>query len=200
MISSMSVNNSSWADDSYELLADLRVGLRVLVLGPGETNRKKLFQKRQTVIQALQDASKGDDDVCTCEDLFRQQPQPPIELGYAELAHIDQADVVIALVLASPSRQGGVYRELEIIAPYPDYRQKVVIFLPTQKSYLNRFQAGSLQLYREEQKIGLSWQDLMECQQLRQICINRVEEERRQRMYNRFFARIRARGHLLREK
>lgn len=192
----MTIDNSSWADDSYELLADLRVGLRVLVLGPGETNRERLFQKRQTVIQALKDASKGDDDVRTCEDLFSQQPRPPIELGYAELAHVDQADVVIAIILASPSRQGGVFRELEIIAPYPDYRKKVVIFLPTQKSYLDRFQAGSLQLYREEQKISLSWTNLMECQQLRQLCINRVEEERKQRMYNKFFARIHARGRL----
>ena len=190
----MSTDVSSWAGEASQLLADLRVGLRVLVLGPGETSRAQLLQKRMTIIEALQDASKGDDVVTTCEELFRHQAPSEIELGYAELAHVDRADIVIALVLASPSEQGGVYRELEIIAPFPKYRQKVLIFLPTQKSYLNRFQAGSLAAYKGEQKIQLKWDVLMECQQLREICISKVEQERKQRMFNKFMARMHARG------
>ncbi len=190
----MSADVSSWAEEASQLLDDLRVGLRVLVLGPGETSRPQLLQKRMTVIEALQHASKGEDVVTTCEELFRHQAPSPIEAGYAELAHVDGADMVIALVLASPSEQGGVYRELEIIAPFPKYRQKVLIFLPAQKSFLNRFQAGMLAAYKEEQKISLEWPVLMECQQLRELCIGRVEQERKQRMFDKFGARMRARG------
>lgn len=190
----MNADISSWADESDELLADLWVSLRVLVLGPGETSNLKWFEKRISVINALRDASNDKDEVTTCEELFRNQQPPPIEHGYAELAHFEKADVVIALVMASPSRQGSVYRELEIMAPYAHLRRKVRIFMPTQKTYLERFQAGVLNLYGEEQKFKLSWSILQHCQQLRELCINSVKVERNQRMYDTFFARVRTWG------
>lgn len=190
----MGTTDSSWADESYELLAGLWVNLRVLVLGPGEGSKEEWFAKRREIIKALIDASEQRDTVLTCEDLFRQQPSPPIEKGYAELAHVDRADVVIALIVASPSEQGGVYRELEIIAGYSSFRKKVLIFMPSQKSYLKRFQAGALQVYRDGQKVEMDWPTLMECQQLRKTCIGKVEEERKQRMHDKFVAIMRSRG------
>ena len=104
----MCASDSSWADESYKLLANLWVDLRVLVLGPGENSKEEWFAKREDIIKALRDASNQKDTVLTCENLFKQQPPPPIEKGYAELAHVDRADVVVALVVASPSEQGGV--------------------------------------------------------------------------------------------
>jgi hypothetical protein len=190
----MAAADLPWANESSQILESLWVELRVLVLGPGESSKAEWFAKRQDIIKAIRDASEQRDTVLTCEEVFRQQAEPPVEKGYAELAHVDRADVVVALIVASPSEQGGVYRELEIIAPYPQFRRKVVIFLPSQKSYLERFQAGMLQVYREEQKVQMDWATLMECKQLRQICIGKVAEERKQRMYDAFFAKMRSRG------
>jgi len=190
----MSADISSWAEESYELLSDLWGPLRVLVLGPGEASKSKWLLKRREIIESLESASEGKDAVSTCEELFGLHPPPLIEYGYAELAHVDRADVVIVLIVAGPSQQGGVYRELDIIAQFPKYRKKVIIFLPRQKSYLDCFQAGALQAYAEDQKVKMSWATLMECQQLRQICISKVSEERKQRMFNKFIAMMHARG------
>ena len=189
------MGHSSWADESYsELLSDLWVDLRILVLGPGETSKPEWQDKRREIITSLKTASEDRDDVKTCEELFREHPPVVIEHGYAELAHVDKEDIIIALIVASPSEQGGVYRELEIIAEYSKYRGKALIFLPNQRNYIYRFQAGMLQVYKEEQKIVMDWPTLMECQKLRRICIGKVEEERKQRMYNKYFARMKTRG------
>ncbi|GEM_PF-6754982 len=193
----MTSGGSSWSTESSELLNDLWVDLRVLVLGPGETGNEEWLTKRTNLIDALKELSREKeekDEVRTCEELFRLQSSTSIELGYAELTHVDTADLVIALVLASPTRQGGVYRELEIIAPFPNYRKKVIIVLPKQKSYLQRFQSGALEVYKEEQKIAMDWSTLKECNRLRQICKGKVEEERKQRMFNKYMARMHARG------
>lgn len=193
----MTSGGSPWATESFNLLDNLWVDLRVLILGPGETGNQEWFGKRINLVEALKELSQEKeekDEVRTCEELFRLQHGIPIELGYAELTHVDTADLVIALVLGSPNRQGGVYRELEIIAPFPNYRKKVIIVIPNQKSYLQRFQSGVLAVYKEEQKIAMDWNTLRECSLLRQICKGRVEEERKQRMFNKFIARMRARG------
>lgn len=193
----MGTDISSWAEESYQLLSDLWIPLKVLVLGPGETSKSKFLLKRREIIESLKEASEGEDAVSTSEELFRLHPAPQIEYGYAELAHVDQADVVIALIVASPREQGGVYRELDIIAQFPKYRKKVIIFLPRQKNYLDRFQAGALQAYTEDQKVKMTWPTLMECQQLREMCISKVHEQRKQRMFNKFITRIHARGEQL---
>ncbi len=190
----MSTGVQQWADEAHELLADLRVGLRVLVLGPGEKSEKKWFEKRKEIIKAIEEASRGNDTVCTCEDLFRLQPDPPVEIGYAELTHVERADIVVALIVASPSEQGGVYRELDIIAGFPKFRKKVIIFLPTQKSYLERFQAGALKVYKEEQKVSMKWPTLLQCKELRKTCVSKIDAERRVRMFDAFVAKMHALG------
>ncbi len=182
-----------WASEAYELLSH-RVDLRVLVLGPGEVSKREWFEKRKEIIKALDEASGGKDTISTCEELFRLHPETNIESAFAELAHIDTADVVIALIVASPKTQGGVYRELGIIAQYPKYRKKVIMFLPSEKSYLECFQAGMLKLYKEEQKNSMAWSDLMECQKLRKMCVGRVNEERKQRMFDIYMAIMHSRG------
>ena len=190
----MSSGAPSLDNEIQQILSQLWVNLCVLVWGPGETSKRLWFQKREEVIKALKDASNGQDEVLTSEDLFLRHPSPPIEYGYAELAHAEIADVIIALVVASPSRQGGVYREFEIIAQHPNLRDKVWIFLPAQKAYLSRFQSGMLSAYREHQKISLRWGSLQTCERLREICISKVDEERRIRMLDRMVARTQARG------
>jgi hypothetical protein len=184
----------AWAQESERFLADLDSPIRVLVWGPGETSRKAWFEKRAEVVRELKDALSSEDEVYTSEEIFERQDSAPIEAGYAELAHVAEADLVIALVLASPSRQGGVYRELEILVPYEWLRRKVLIFLPSNKSYLKRFQAGMLDMYRDDQKISMSWSVLKECQKLRKLCVARVMEERKRRRYEVFSARLRAQG------
>ena len=100
-------------------------------MGPGETNKQKWFDKRTAVIKALNDASNGQDTIVTSEDLFGEKPPAPLDYGHVELIHAEKADIIIALVLASPSRQGGVYRELEIIAPHRRLRKKYGYFYLT---------------------------------------------------------------------
>jgi len=190
----MSNSAQQWADEAQELLTDLRVGLRVLILGPGEKSEKKWFEKRKQIIKAIEEASRGSDTACTCEDLFRLQPDPPVEIGYAELAHVAKADIVVALIVASPKEQGGVYRELDIIAGFQKLREKVIMFLPTQKSYLERFQAGALKVYKEEQKVSMEWPTLLQCEELRKTCISKIDGERKVRMFDALVAKMHALG------
>lgn len=190
----MSADNSSLDSDVQQILSELRVNLRVLVCGPGVTSKAAWFDKRAEVVKALNDSSQGKDTVFTSEELFARLPPTPIEYGYAELAHAEESDIIIALVMASPSRQGGVYRELEIIAQHPRLRNKVWIFLPDNKTYLRRFQAGMLDAYRAHQKICLSWNTLRTCERLREMCVSKVEEERKVRMLDRMLARTHMSG------
>ncbi len=185
---------SSYADDIQEFLGSLWVDLRVLVWGPGKTNNQEWFDKRGEVIKALVSASDGRDTVVTSEELFEQMGEPPIETGAAELVHALKADVIIALVMASPSRQGGVYRELQMIAPHPKLRDKTWIFMPEAKHYTTHFQAGMLAWYREEHKIALPWDALKVCERLRDMCIDKVADERRQRMLNTLNAQMHSEG------
>ena len=112
----------------------------------------------------------------------------PIEPGHFEIHHAQVADVILALVLASPKSQGGVYRELEIIASYESLRLKTHIFLPHgpgAKAYLDRFHAGQLHAYSESQKHFYRWSDLNSCVRVRAKSRVIVEDQRKLRMYRR---------------
>jgi hypothetical protein len=182
------ITTSTYVNDVQLAINSLRVNLTVLVWGPGETNKQKWFDKRTAVIKALNDASNGQDTIVTSEDLFGGKPPAPLDYGHVELIHAEKADIIIALVLASPSRQGGVYRELEIIAPHRRLREKVWIFLPDSRGYLNRFSAGMLRAYRDDHKISCSWNMIQTCKRIRDISISKVNEERKQRMYDKLNA------------
>jgi hypothetical protein len=173
-------------DNTLEEL--LSVPLRVLIWGPGITSNKAWFEKRKEVVEALKAASGGKDEIFMSEELFKDTKTVTVDSGYVELVHAQKADVIIALVMASPDRQGGVYRELEICAPHPDIRNKVWIFMPDVKKWLNCFQAGMFSAYRDHQKIPLRWKDLKACENLRNMCRSKVEEERRIRMMDRLMA------------
>lgn len=178
---------------TIKILDSLEPNLNILVWGPGETSNPAWLSKRTEVIKALRDASGGKDTVVTSEELFKANP-PPIEPGFAELTHAHQADIIIALVLATPRRQGGVYRELQLIAPYRALREKVWIFIPDVKTYVGSFHTGMLAAYREDHKVPLSWSLIKTCLRLREICINRVNEERKQRTYDRLEAFMHSKG------
>ncbi len=173
-----------------DLYSDLDVSLRVLVWGPGKTNRSELYEKRTMLIAHLEQSSNGRDAIYTSEDMFREQPPPKgIDVGSAEIRHARWADVIIALVLAPPDEQGGVYRELQIIATERELRERVWIFMPRHRDWERLFSAGSLAAYREDHKIRVEWPDLLECVDLRAMSLDKVEEERRQQMYDRLNAR-----------
>lgn len=184
----------NYLDRIQKRLDSLWVDLAVLVWGPGETAKPEWFEKRAKVVDALKTASRGRDQVYTSEEIFRALNHPALEPGRLEIIHAEEADVIIALVMASPDRQGGVYRELEIVAPYEELRRKVWIFLPEEKKWLERFAAGSLAQYPEHQKISLAWSAFETCEHLRANCISKVEEARKIRMYDKLGARRRARG------
>lgn len=159
--------------------------LKILVWGPGETAQKQWWEKRATLIDFLSVANPQD-EVETSEDLFKKYGAAPIDPGHFEIHHAEEADIILALVLASPKSQGGVYRELEIIADYESLRQKTHIFLPEgdgAKAYLERFQAGQLYAYEESQKYFYSWSDINTCERIRGKSRDIVEEQRKQRMY-----------------
>ncbi len=185
---------SSWPQDIDNALSELWVPLRILVWGPGETNEQEWFDKRTKVIKALRDNSSDRDEVFSSEDLFKKHSQSPLETGYVELIHANGADLIIALVMASPDRQGGVYRELEIISQHRHLRHKVRIFLPHEKKWLQRFQAGMLEAYSEEQKIPVEWSNLKTCKYLRSLCVSQVEDVRKHRMFDRLIARLKVQG------
>jgi len=135
----------------------LKVDLKVLIWGPGETANSRWWEKRADLITTLREANPGD-EVATSEELFIQHGNPPVEYGHFEIYHARAADLILALVLASPSRQGGVYRELEIISSEYALREKTHIFLPLgARAYLERFQSGALSAYREDHKHFYPW-------------------------------------------
>jgi hypothetical protein len=181
----------AWAVDIQAFYDGLYEPLRVLVWGPGEGGNPEWFEKRKHVIEALK-AQSPDDEVRTSEELLRETHNPPLESGYLEMVHAHEADVIIAIVLGPPDKQGGVYRELEIIAQHENLLSKVFIFLPAAKRWIERFHAGMLDRYLSEQKVQLSWPDIQECQKMRAISISRVEEQRKKRMYRKLDARIRS--------
>lgn len=110
------------------------------------------------------------------------------------MAHVERADIVVALIVASPSQQGGVYRELDITAEFPKLREKVIMFLPTPKSYLEKLQAGALKVYKKDQKVSMTWPTLMQCEELRETCVSKIDEERRARMFDALVAKMHAMG------
>ena len=163
------------------------VRLKILVWGPGESANPKWWDKRANLIQVLREANP-DDDVKTSEELFKELGEPPIEYGHFEIHHAETADLILALVLGSPKYQGGVYRELEIIADSETLRNKTYIFLPSgkgAKAYLQRFQSGSLRAFRETQKYSYDWSTLATCKMVTATSLSLVDEERNQRMYRR---------------
>lgn len=173
----------SYRDLLAPVYEQLKVDLRVLVWGPGETSNSRWWEKRADLITTLREANPGD-EVASSEELFRQQGEPPVEYGHFEIYHAKAADIILALVLASPSRQGGVYRELEIIAGEYDLREKTHIFLPLgARAYLERFQSGALRAYREDHKHFYPWSVLTTCEKVTAASIGLVSEERKQRMY-----------------
>jgi hypothetical protein len=157
--------------------------LNVLVWGPGETAKRTWWEKRANLVETLRMENPGD-DVDTSEDLFRQLGDPPIEYGRFEVHHAETADIILALVLASPRTQGGVYRELEIIADRYELREKTYIFLPRDvKTYQARFQVGALRAYRDNHKFYYPWSVLTTCDKVTATALNLVGDERNQRMY-----------------
>jgi len=144
----------SFKDRLAPLYEQLQVDLKILVWGPGERARPRWWEKRSDLVTTLRGGNPGD-EVWTSEELFAQLGQPPVEFGHFEIYHAREADLILALVLGSPSRQGGVYRELEIIADEYALREKTHIFLPRgsgSRAYLERFQAGSLRAFRDDHK------------------------------------------------
>ena len=190
----MSTNDASYADATQDILGSLEVSLRILVWGPGETSKPQWFEKRTEVIKALRDTLPDRDTVVTSEELFRQSPPPNIECGTAELAHANSADLIIALILGNPQQQGGIYRELQLIAPYRSLRDKVWIFMPDAKNFVDSFPAGMLDAFRGDHKIPLPWKLLKTCKRLRDICISKAKEERKQRMYDKMAAYMHSQG------
>ena len=177
----------TWNEDIAATLASLWVPLRVLVWGPGLTSRAQWIEKRQLVVEALKQATPAD-EVRTSEEIIQATGDAGLDPGYVELVHAQHADVIIALALASPDRQGGVYRELEILAPHEDLRSKVTVFLPNERKWANAFAAGALARYEMSQKIHLDWEEFNACERTRELSIARVEEVRRQRMYRKLDA------------
>ena len=186
-------NGAGSLDGIRQLYESLWVSLKILVWGPGETGNKQWFEVRKNVVDTLKANSNQQDEVYTSEDIFRVVGEPIIEYGYAEIVHAQWADVIIALVMASTTRQGGVYRELELIAPHEELRDKAWIFMIKNKTYLARFQAGALDRYMEHQKNPMSGADL-KGQRLIEACVARVEDVRKQRMYKRYDARLASSG------
>ena len=164
--------------------ADLyKVNLKILVWGPGETAQEKWWVKRADLVESLKQ-NNPEDEVKTSEDLFQELGEPPIEYGRYEIHHAEVADIIIALVLASPGQQGGVYRELEIIADRETLRDKTHIFLPKgARAYLQRFAAGQLSAYRRSHKYEYAWSFFNTCEKVTATSLDIVEEERKQRMY-----------------
>jgi hypothetical protein len=173
----------SFADALAPAYQQYEVRLKVLIWGPGERANLKWWEKRAQLVWVLRKAYP-DDEIVTSEELFRELGDAPIETGRFEIHHAEKADLILALVLGSPKRQGGVYRELEIIADRYELRGKTHIFLPrNSKTYINRFQAGSLQLYRDSHKYLYSWSALNTCNKVTATSISIINEERKQRMY-----------------
>ena len=158
----------TWDEDIAATLASLWVPLRVLVWGPGLTSRAQWLEKRELVVAALREAAPRD-EVRTSEDIIESTGDAGLDPGYVELVHAQHADVIIVLALASPDRQGGVYRELEILAPHEDLRPKVTVFLPNEKKWTNAFAAGALNRYEMSQKIHLDWDDFNACVRTREL-------------------------------
>ena len=111
------------------------VNLRVLVWGPGRKALSEWYEKRVNVAQAIKD-SDPHFEVLTSEELFDEDPAEDrynIEAAQLELLHAWEAHLIIALVIGPPDKQGGVYRELDVISQYRALRDKTWIFLPAKE-------------------------------------------------------------------
>ncbi|MBI4338803.1 MAG: hypothetical protein HY680_02480 [Chloroflexi bacterium] len=193
-MTSASQGRPPWLAAINSALDSLKERVRVLVWGPGETSQKEWWEKRRLLVEALTENNQQD-EVYTSEDIIRETGTRGLEAGDVELVHAQTADIVIALVLATPDRQGGVYRELQVLAPYEELRDKVVIFLPDVEKYVATFHTGMLQRYSEAQKLRLDWGDFNTCHKVRTVSVAKVEEVRNRRAYQKLDAYLRSGGH-----
>ena len=185
------VGSGSFVDRVRRSRDQLAVPVRILVWGPGRTAPKHWYEKRMKVVGALKSASPNF-LVTTSEDIFDQDPPDDSEAGQLELLHAKEAHLILALVLGPPHKQGGVYRELDLISWDLSLRDKTWIFLPRQKSYEKRFQGGALQNFRESHLIAYPWKIIKDCDRIRRFCIEKAEEEFRQLRLEQLHAMVRS--------
>jgi len=180
-------NPDSIAERVRRSEARLETTLDILVWGPGKTALDHWYQKRLTVVDFLKNADQRFKST-TSEEIFESLgPRGDIEWGPRELLHVQEADLIFVLILGPPEKQGGVYRELDLISRYRKFRDKTWIFLPDQSSYRKKFTAGSLSAFRESHLIPYPWEVLKECNEVRRVCREKAEEEIRQKAFDKLY-------------
>lgn len=170
-----------------ELNRQIRTAVNVLVWGPGKTALEHWYKKRLSIVDALRKANNDGFVVHTSEDIFDREPaneQERLEFGRLEQLHATAADLIFVLILAPPNDQPGVYRELDLIADERRLRDKTWIFIPDQLSYKKRFSSGSLKSFRESHIIKFPWPIIQECEHVRAFCIDKANEEYRQKLFD----------------
>lgn len=185
----------SFVDRVQQARQALGVSLSVLVWGPGRQAPHEWYEKRLSIVRAVRDANPRY-EVLTSEDIFNEDPPEnrynfKLEDAQLELIHAKQAHLIIALIVGPPQKQGGVYRELDIISQYRELRDKTWIFVPSQRPYLKRFQSGALRNFRESHVVPCTPSVLSQCESIRKACVDKANEEFNQLMLDQLHASIR---------
>jgi hypothetical protein len=152
------------------------------VWGPGRQAREEWYQKRLSIVQAINEANPLY-DVRTSETLFEDEPPESrydIETAKKELFHANEANLIIALIVGSSRQQGGIYRELDTISHSRKLREKTWIFHPAKARFLRQFQSGALRSFRDDHKVAYTDEMFRTCHSIRRACVDKANEEHRQ--------------------
>jgi len=178
--------------------AQSEIGAKVYVLvwGPGiQTKQRHWYEKRLNIIGHLRELNKNY-EVWTSEDILLEvgatgaKNLEELEAGSRELVHAREADLIVALVLGSPEKQPGIYRELQLVSVKRDLRDKTYIFLPDQPSYRRHFTSGVVKNFREDHIFALPWEVLKDCYQVRSRCGFLAEQELKQKLLDTMYSTL----------
>jgi len=159
-----------------------RIGLKILIWGPGEGTH--FYHKRDEVKQCLRLANEND-EVVTSEDLFRTIEHPSqLDIVQAEMLHANVADVIFGLVTSEP-KQTGIYMEVDNLLRYDSLIDKTWLIVPDKHdwkkvgAFIQQPLRQSFPTYRMK---AFRMKVLEQCEEVRHFCLDRVGEERGRRM------------------
>jgi hypothetical protein len=159
-----------------------RIGLRILIWGPGEGTH--FYHKRDEVKQCFRLANEND-EVVTSEDLFRNIEHPPqLDIVQTEMLHAHVADVIFGLVTSDP-RQAGIYMEVDNLLRFESLINKTWLIVPDKRDWkkVSAFiQQPLLQSFPSYRMKAFRTKVLERCEELRQFCLDKVGEERSRKM------------------
>ena len=159
-----------------------RIGLKILIWGPGEGTR--FYHKRDEVKQCLK-LNNENDDVATSEDLLRNIEHPTqIDIVQTEMLQAHVADVIFGLVTSDP-QQTGIYMEVDNLLRFESLINKTWLIVPDRRDWkkVGAFiQQPLLQSFPSYRMKSFRMKVLERCEEVRHFCLDRVSEERSRKL------------------